>query len=129
VITSSLVFDHLEDLNSVFGECIRVLKPGGTLILAITNPLLYQESSLVGKANDMGEVRVFGEYFKRRKITRTWGGTATMTHYHRPLEDYFSAFLDAGFELVAFREPSPAVGTSSWHEKNPVFLVFKLRKK
>ena len=129
VITSSLVFDHLFDLKFLFKECNRVLKHNGILVFSITNPIFYQEKSLVGKTKFFGKKIIFGNYFERRKIVRTWSGTALMEHYHRPLEDYFSAFLENGFTLTAFREPCPKTKQLTWLSKNPAFLVFKLKKK
>ena len=128
IITSSLVFEHIKDLKSLFKECHRVLKNKGVLVFSITNPLLFQERSLVGKIKILGRRIIFGNYFERRKIVRKWNGTA-MEHYHKPLEDYFSAFLENGFELLGFREPQPKPKEATWHCTNPVFLVFKLRKK
>ncbi len=129
VITSSLVFDHLEDLKSLFQECNRVLKNKGVMVFSVTNPVFYQEKSIVGKIKIFGKKIIFGNYFERRKIVRKWGGTATMEHYHKPLEDYFSAFLENGFELLSFREPQPKTKKITWHCKNPTFLVFKLKKR
>jgi SAM-dependent methyltransferase len=129
VITSSLVFDHLKDLKFIFKECNRVLKNNGIIVFSITNPVFYQERSVVGKINILGKKIIFGDYFKRRKIVRKWGGIATMEHYHKPLEDYFSAFLENGFELLNFREPQSKTKKVTWHCKNPTFLVFKLKKR
>jgi len=128
IITSTLVFDHIKDINFLFKECRRVLKKEGIMIFAITNPLLYQEKSIVGYFKFLGKSFIFGDYFKRRKIIRRWGGTARMTHFHKTLEDYFDAFLNNGFKLLKFREPYTKSKKSSWHNKNPTFLVFKLIK-
>jgi ubiquinone/menaquinone biosynthesis C-methylase UbiE len=129
VITSSLVFDHLENLDYLFKECNRVLKKEGVMVFSIANPVFYQEESMVGKTKVAGKTVIYGNYFERRKIVRTWGGTATMEHYHKLLEDYFSAFLENGFELLNFREPQAKSEEVTWHSKNPTFLVFKIRKK
>lgn len=129
IITSSLVFDHLEDLKSLFKECNRVLKNKGIMVFSIANPVFYQEKSIAGKVQILGKKLIFGNYFERRKIVRTWGGKAKMEHYHKPLEDYFSAFLENGFELLSFREPQSKSEEITWHCKNPTFLVFKIRKK
>ncbi|MBT4387937.1 class I SAM-dependent methyltransferase [Candidatus Woesearchaeota archaeon] len=128
IITSSLVFDHLEDLIYLFQECNRVLKNKGIMVFSVSNPVFYQEKSIVGKIKILGKKIIFGNYFERRKIVRKWGGTATMEHYHKPLEDYFSAFLENGFELLSFKEPQSKTEKITWHCKNPTFLVFKLKK-
>ncbi len=52
-----------------------------------------------------------------------------MEHWHKPLEDYFLAFLENGFELLAFKEPKPKSKRITWHHKNPTYIVFKLKKK
>jgi SAM-dependent methyltransferase len=129
IITSSLVFDHIENLDYLFNECNRVLKKEGIMVFSITNPVFFQEKSLVGKTKILGRSINFGNYFERRKIVRTWGGTVSMEHYHKPTEDYFSAFLGNGFELLGFREPQSISENKTWHYTNPTFLVFKLRKK
>ncbi len=129
IITSSLVFDHLEGLKPLFKECNRILKDNGQLIFSITNPIFYQERSLVGKTKILGRKIIFGDYFKRRMVVRKWYGKIKVEHYHKTLEDYFSAFLKNGFELVDFKEPAPINTKSDWHSKNPVLLVFNLKKK
>ncbi|MBW2981587.1 class I SAM-dependent methyltransferase [Candidatus Woesearchaeota archaeon] len=129
ILTSSLVFDHLEDLQSLFKECNRILKNKGIMVFSITNPVFFQERSLVGKIKIFGKKIIFGNYFERRKIVRKWGSKIKMEHYHKPLEDYFSAFLENGFELLSFKEPEPNPAKITWHCKNPTFLVFKIRKK
>ncbi|MBU1111613.1 MAG: class I SAM-dependent methyltransferase [archaeon] len=129
IITSSLAFDHLEDLKSLFKECNRVLKNKGIIVFSVTNPVFYQEKSIVGKIKIFGKKIILGNYFERRKIIRTWGGTARMEHFHKPLEDYFSAFLENGFELLSFKEPQAKTENNTWHCKNPTFLVFKLKKR
>jgi len=129
-ITACLVFDHLKDLTGIFEECHRILKPDGKMVFSMTNPVFYQERSLAGKLKMFNRKIVFGDYFKRRKVTRTWGGKIKVDHYHKPLQDYFDAFLGAGFELVAFKEPPPIrYRKNDWHSRNPTFLVLKLRKK
>jgi len=128
IITSSLVFDHLKDLNYLFKECNRVLKSKGVMVFSIINPIFDQEKPLVGKIKILGKKIVFGNYFERRKIVRKWGGSLTMEHYHKLLEDYFAAFLENDFELLRFKEPQ-LKADRYWHCKNPVFLVFKLKRK
>jgi 2-polyprenyl-3-methyl-5-hydroxy-6-metoxy-1,4-benzoquinol methylase len=39
VITLWHVFEHLYDVNASFAQLMRLLKPGGTLVLALPNPL------------------------------------------------------------------------------------------
>lgn len=129
IITSSLVFDHLEDLKSLFKDCHRILKNKGMMVFSITNPVFFQEKSLVGKIKILGKKIIFGDYFNRRKVVRTWGSKIKMEHYHKPLEDYFSAFLENGFELLSFKEPEPKSEKITWHCKNPTFLVFGIKKK
>lgn len=47
VIMSRSVFEHLEDPDSVYRECFRVLKPGGTLIFLTAN--LWDYGSLAAR--------------------------------------------------------------------------------
>ena len=129
IITSSLVFDHIEDLNILFKECNRVLKSKSIMVFSITNPVFYQEKQLAGKIKIFGKKLIFGDYFNRRKIIRKWGRKIDMETYHRPLEDYFSSFLENGFELLSFKEPQSKTKKITWHCKNPTFLAFKIRKK
>ncbi len=129
IITSSLVLDHIENLRPLFEECFRVLKPKKEMLFSIANPIFYQEKSLAGKFKFLGRKFVFGNYFKRRKIKRIWGGKVTAETYHKLLEDYFAAFLNSGFELVEFREPKLGLNKLNWHSRNPTVLVFRIRKR
>lgn len=139
IIACSLVLDHIEDLGKFFRECFRVLKREGIMILSIPNPVFYQEESIAGIINDGGIVKIYGDYFNRRKIVHKWmKGEMVVEAFHRPLEDYFSAFLHEGFILKEFSEARPEGFSDEWSDfdkkgfeftsRNPYYLFFKLAK-
>jgi ubiquinone/menaquinone biosynthesis C-methylase UbiE len=139
IIACSLVLDYIKNLDKIFKECRRVLKPRGVLIFSIPNPIYYQENAIVGiLEEDDGRVRIFGNYFKRRKIRHKWKSGIISESYHRTAEDFFNAFLKAGFKLEQFKEAEPIkprvklniFDQRGWDftSKNPYFLFFKLIK-
>lgn len=136
IITSSLALDHLKSLERTFKECFRVLKDRGIMIFSIANPIIHQEGRIAGKLKEKDGTKIYGDYFTRRKITHKWRQEMEVSYYHRTLGDYFSAFLNNGFNLIGFEEPRPIPSSREFNEinyeftsRNPYFFFFTLRKK
>lgn len=136
IITCSLVLDYIKNLNKIFQETYRTLKKQGFMIFSIPTPIFCQEEPIAGMLKKKNSRQIFGNYFKRRKIVHKWWGEFEITLYHKPLEDYFSAFLKAGFTLIEFKEPKPIPSSKKinpvkykFTSRNPYFLLFKLQKK
>lgn len=131
IITASLVLDHIKKIKKVFKECHRILKQDGDMYFSIPNPLFTQEKPIAGFIQNADDIDIFGNYFRKRKIINEYEGH-TITLYHRPLQNYYDAFLEAGFRLEKFIEARPKKLkdpiANAFMSRNPYFLLFKLRK-
>lgn len=97
-----------ENVRPVWNEAFRVLKPGGALLAAFTNPAAYLFDSFhLGKT---GELRVSNVLpysdFKdlHPKVRRHYEEQAIPFEHSHTLADQIGGQIDAGFRLVGFYE-------------------------
>ena len=108
LVVASMVFMNVEDYNGAIREASRVLVPGGALCMSMTHPCFSAPvSDWVGGKGRRQRYFAIDRYFERiaweDRITPAFR-TPTLRR-HRPLEDYISGALAAGFELRVFQEP------------------------
>ena len=108
LIVASMVFMNVEDYVGAIRESHRVLAAGGALCMSITHPCFSAPVSnwVRGKGQRPRHFAI-DRYFERiawpDRIAPTFR-TPTLRR-HRPLEDYMTAALEAGFALRVFQEP------------------------
>jgi ubiquinone/menaquinone biosynthesis C-methylase UbiE len=88
LITCTLALNHVEHLEPVMREFMRVLRPGGQAILADMHPATTTTGSIAGFPGD--------------DITRGIPYVRNLTHH---ISDYITAFLDVGLSIVECIEP------------------------
>jgi SAM-dependent methyltransferase len=95
---SSWVFQMVPDLDAAFDEAARVLRAGGTLVVAVPHPFYELFDP------DAGEpVR---SYFDPEPERRTVDGVdAELAVYHHTVGAYHGALVDAGFTVEGLLEP------------------------
>jgi SAM-dependent methyltransferase len=106
-VVSYLSLIDIADFRSAIREAARVLRPGGFLLVA--NLSLFATSS-DGWTRDSGGKRLHkrvDQYLTERAVVVESAGMR-FRNWHRPLEAYMEAFLEAGFALRRFLEPTPA---------------------
>jgi ubiquinone/menaquinone biosynthesis C-methylase UbiE len=84
VLTCALALEHVQDMEPVFKEFARVLRPGGQAVISDTHPV----------SRIMGGVAAFTAEDGRRGLPYVAG-------YQHQISDYTRAFLAAGFTLRA----------------------------
>jgi ubiquinone/menaquinone biosynthesis C-methylase UbiE len=89
LITCALALTHVERLEPVLREFVRVLRPGGQAILTDIHPVATMTGGIAG--------------FPDRDITRGIPYVRNLTHQ---VSEYVTAFLDVGLSIVACVEPS-----------------------
>ncbi len=134
LVISYLTLIDIPDIRAAIPEMARVLKPGGSLLIAnLTSFASAGTGDGLGAAYGPGGVflhyRIDG-YLDERADWVAWKGIRILNH-HRPLETYMSLLLGAGLTLTHFAEPAPTGGDPTVVERYrraPWFHVMEWRK-
>ena len=118
------VLMDISDIETVFGECRRVLKADGIFYTAIVHPAFYN-SRWVENENGFRYAKLVSSYISPySSVNRFWGETM---HYHRALSFYLNLAAKCGFSLIRTEEPASYDGK----EKNcdiPLFFFAEYRR-
>ena len=124
VVFSNQVFMDIEDVDFVFSECKRILKPGGILYYSIVHPAFY-DGWWLHDEKGFGHAKAIDKYIRPYHFTNEfWGETE---HFHRPLSYYLNAAAEKGLVLKHASEP---VSYDGVHKNNdlPLFFFAEYRK-
>lgn len=120
----------IPDLTSAFAQMHRVLRPGGTLLIA--NLQSFNTASVDhGWSREPDGTRRFSidHYLDERPVWEEWHGIR-IRNWHRPMQAYLGGLLDAGFALQHFSEPEPHGSSekASRYRRAPNFLMMEWKK-
>lgn len=109
-----LAIQNISDINAVFQECARVLRPGGKLFMAMNHPAFRvpKESSWDWDETAQAQYRRIDKYMSDFSVkiqmhpsTGSWRALGDYTTtFHRPLQGYFKAMRRAGFCVDTLEE-------------------------
>lgn len=124
LVFANQVFMDIEELDLVFSQCRRILRPGGILYYSIVHPAFYDCHWL---KNEQGfrYAKVMERYIAPYQFSNGfWGETQ---HFHRPLSCYLNEAAKNGFLLLETKEPV------SYDDKDknadlPLFFFAEYRK-
>jgi SAM-dependent methyltransferase len=128
LVVSYLTLIDIADSASAIREMVRVLRPGGTLLIA--NLTSFTTASVGDGWMDDGEGgRVFAidHYLTERAEWAQWRGIRVY-NWHRPLSRYMSLLIAQGLLLRYFSEPEPTGGDPSKvarYRRVPYFVVME----
>jgi len=128
LVVSYLSLIDIEGLEDGIGEMARVLRPGGSLLIANLNSF----NTDGGWKRPEGERPYFeiDNYLDERPIWLAWGGIA-IRNWHRPLSTYMRVLLANGLRLVHYDEPRPSGGDpekAARYARSPYFNIMEWEK-
>ena len=124
IVFCNMVLMDIDPVDSVFAECHRVLKPGGTFCFSIVHPAFFNGDWQTDE-NGCQTGKLISSYLTPCvSENRFWGETA---HYHRPLSFYLNAAADAGFLLKSTEEPRTYDGVTK-NDDLPLFFFADFHK-
>lgn len=132
LVVSYLSFIDIPDIAAAIAEMTRVLKPGGTLLVA--NLTSFNTAGIEhGWIKDADGKRLhyaIDRYLDERAPWVAWGGIR-LRNWHRPLSTYMTLLIDQGLVLRFFAEPAPVGGPPEridQHRRAPYFMVMEWQK-
>lgn len=99
-----LVVEHIADLDGLLAEVIRVVRPGGHLVVVANHPAFTADGS--GPVVDMTDGEVlwrWGPYFASESASIRIGAAAATVH-HRPMGQILTSAAGAGWSLQMLEE-------------------------
>jgi SAM-dependent methyltransferase len=126
LIFSSLVVHYIEDIDRLFADFARLLRPGGSFVFSTHHP--------------QGDFqRHPGNYFATKFVSDRWRGFGeeriTMSFYRRPLSAITEALANAYFIIERMTEAQPTadfrrVDPERYEKasKRPTFLCVRARR-
>jgi ubiquinone/menaquinone biosynthesis C-methylase UbiE len=109
-IVIALAIQNIENINSVFKECARVIRPNGRLYIVMNHPAFRvpKQSSWGWDEAQMIQYRRIDYYLSESKVKiKTHPGdvsTDFTISFHRPLQSYFKALRNNGFLVRSMEE-------------------------
>ncbi|MFD2265190.1 class I SAM-dependent methyltransferase [Lacibacterium aquatile] len=132
LVVSYLSLIDIPDIRAAIPEMARVLKPGGTLLIANLNSFNTAGPPTGWIRDENGQPLRFeiDHYLEERANRVAWRGIA-IENWHRPLSAYMTLLLEAGLVLKFFDEPAPHGGNpavADRYRRVPYFLVMEWAK-
>jgi SAM-dependent methyltransferase len=129
LVVSYITLIDIPDFRAAIREMARVVKPGGSLLIANLTGFTSACAAQGWVKDDSGEHLHYpvDNYLDEFSFWFEWSGIR-IENWHRPLEAYMSAFLEAGLALKFFAEPGPVSGQQVHQERArrvPWFVVME----
>lgn len=143
VIVTILAIQNIENIDGVFHECARVLKPGGKFFMVMNHPTfrVLKESSWGWDEKTKTQYRRVERYLSEMtaKIEMRPGADKSVhtISFHRPLQFYFKKLNKYGFAVTRLEEwishkksqKGPRASAEDKARKEiPLFLLLEARK-
>lgn len=106
LVVAYLSLCDVRGYREAIAEQVRVLKPGGRVILIDIHPMA---SAFPYWAKDEQGIKLYKKvdrYFEERAELVEWSGIRVYNH-HRPMTGVFQEYLKHGMMLTFFEEPTP----------------------
>lgn len=133
LVVSYLALIDIPDLQAAIYEMVRVLRPGGHVLIANSTSFNTAGMEHDWRVDEHGQRIAFqiDNYLDERTGWIEWKGIRILNH-HRPLATYMRLLLEQGLRLKHFDEPSPTADAPAERARNyrraPWFLVMEWTK-
>jgi SAM-dependent methyltransferase len=132
LVVSYLTLVDIDDFRTAISEMARVLKPGGSLLVANLTGFTSSCAAQGWVRDEEGRRLHFpvDRYLDEFSFWFEWAGIR-IENWHRPLAAYMAALLESGLHLTFFSEPEPVSGESSRREdyrRVPWFVAMEWRR-
>jgi SAM-dependent methyltransferase len=132
LVVSYLTLIDIVDFRKAIGEMARVLKPGGSLLIANLTGFTSAGADRGWVRDEEGRHLHFpvDRYLDEHPFWFEWEGIR-IENWHRPLAAYMTALLESGLQLTFFAEPGPLSGDAAHQERFrrvPWFVVMEWRR-
>ena len=132
LVVSYLTLVDIADFRTAINEMARVLKPGGSLLIANLTGFASAGAERGWVRDQEGRRLHFpvDRYLDEFAFWFEWAGIR-IENWHRPLAAYMSALLESGLHLTFFSEPGPVSGEASRQQdfrRVPWFVVMEWRR-
>jgi SAM-dependent methyltransferase len=132
LVVSYLTLIDIDDFRAAIDEMARVLKPGGSLLIANLTGFTSAcaDRGWVTDAEGRHLHYPVDRYLDEFVYWAEWEGIR-IENWHRPLAAYMAAFLESGLHLTFFAEPGPVSGEATHQERFrrvPWFVVMEWRR-
>ena len=129
---SYITLIDIPDFRTAIREMARVLKPGGSLLMANLTGFTSACGDRGWVKDDSGEYLYYpvDNYLGEFPLWLQWSGIR-IQNWHRPLETYMTLLLGQGLELRHFAEPAPYAGNPlriARYRRAPWFLIMEWEK-
>ena len=128
ICISNMVFMTDPELDNSLSVINNLLDEHGILLITITHPCFWPR---YWKYQDEDWFEYNQEIFIQHEFcTSLSNPLGVTTHIHRPLEQYFSSIINAGFVIEEIIEPSPIKETPEEYKyEYPRFLYLQCKKR
>lgn len=132
LVVSYLSLIDIPDIRQAIPQMVRVLKPGGTLLIANINGFVSACADVTWVRGPDGAYLHYplDNYLDERAMWVSWRGIR-LENWHRPLSTYMSLLLARNLTLTYFDEPAPHSGDPDHvarYRRAPWHLVMEWRK-
>lgn len=132
LVLSCMSLIDIADYRAAIKEMVRVLKPGGDLLIANLTSMNTAAGRLGWQKDENRQLKYYAidNYMIEHENWEEWRGIK-IKNYHRPLSAYLQCLLEHGLQLQYFDEPMP-VGAdealTNHYKRMPWYLIMKWQK-